>query len=581
MKKTRPLFWAALFLFLVIGISACQVREKGRKPGPDWSRSVPLGVFVRGDIDMVVNPDGRITHLVWLKEGEEQNQVNYMQIDETATVQLDRDLDLPLIQLRRPQILPAGSDKLHLFWSSRPDGRREWDLNYVQLDETGQLVGDLKQLAGPDDDVARFVKAADGQGGIYLAWEAKVDGAIYGSHIATDGAILQEAVRLVDQGTRPSLAVDGDTLYMTWMDESDVMYATWPQGRLSLDDGVSLISIPIPRGSNMDGPELGVAGEWTYVIWSIFNSTGLEAGTAATEYIAFPKESPQRLNAQKLRISPDEEPPYLPHESAYQITQLAPPLGGPAGPTDFVREPGLTDSRGDELAVALVLNQDLRLDTMAQIGMAIFKDGQFDGYQMAGKTDSFSQEPVLATDDEGNLHIAWREGGHGSLAYYAVTTAEGRAELDRLQANDVANVALSGGIEVIAGMLFFPLACIWLVHGLFLIGLWHLWRGDSDLNNKGTIIVLIISIVVSQVMKFLFLPTITTYVPFSAWLDVSPSWQQPLLFIVPLLTLLAGLLVAFLMHRRTPSGLAFFFWFTATDAILTLAIYGVTILGVF
>ena len=184
-------------------------------------------------------------------------------------------------------------------------------------------------------------------------------------------------------------------------------------------------------------------------------------------------------------------------------------------------------------------------------------------------------------DAAGHLHVAWREGGQGSLAYYAVTTAEGRAELDRMQVNDVANVALSGGIEILAGVLFFPLACIWLVPGLFLIGLWHLWRGDSDLNNRGTIVVLVISIIVSQVMKFLFLPTITTYVPFSAWFDVSPTWELPLQLIMPVLTLSAGLLVAYLMRRRTPSGLAFFFWFTATDAILTLAIYGVTILGVF
>ncbi len=580
MKKTGPLFLAALFLLLVIGSSACQVREKGRKPSPDWSRSVPLGVFVRGDIDMVVNPDGQLVHLVWLKKDEERNKVHYVQIDEKAATELARDLDLPLTQLRQPQILPAGGDNLHLLWSSRPDGRREGEVQYVQFDATGEGNGDLQRLAAPEDAVAVFSKAADSQGGMYVAWEAEADGAIYGSYIAADGTLLEDAVRLVDQGTEPSLAVDGDNLYMTWLDGFEVLFAAWPHGHISAADGVSLTSIPLTPGKNMDGPELAVAGEWVYVIWSVFNSTGLEAGTATTEFVAFLKNKPQRLNTQRLRLSPEEEQPYALYESAYQITQLAPPLG-PSGSTDFVREPGLADSHGNELAVAVAVNQDLRLDTVTQIGLAIFKDGQFDGYQMAGKTDSFSQEPALATDDEGNLHIAWREGGRGSLAYYAVTTAEGRAELDRLEVNDVANVLFSGGIEVVTGVLFFPLACIWLVPGLLLIGLWHLWRGDSELNNIGTILVLIVSILVSQFMKFMFMPTITTYVPFSAWLDLSPSWQQPLLFIVPLLTMLIGLLVAFLMRRRTPSGLAFFFWFTATDAVLTLAIYGVTILGVF
>jgi len=287
-----------------------------------------------------------------------------------------------------------------------------------------------------------------------------------------------------------------------------------------------------------------------------------------------------RSSARRVHLSPDEKQTYAPYESAYQITQLAPPVGA-ASSTDIVREPNATDGRGDELAVAVAVTQDLRLDTLTQLGMMIFKAGKFEGYQMAGKTDAFSQEPVLRTDAAGNLHIAWREGGHGSVAYYAVTKPEARADLDRMEASDIANVALSGGIEVITGILFFPLACIWLIPGLLLIGLWHFWRGDSDLSQPGTIIVLIISILVSQGMKFLFLPTITTYVPFSAWFDVSANWQQPLLYIVPIFTMLVGLLVAFLMHRRTPSGLAFFFWFTAADAILTLAIYGVTILGVF
>lgn len=580
MKKLRPSLWMALFLFVIIGSSACQVREKGRKPGSDWSRSVPLGVFVRGDVDLVVNPDGRLAHFVWLKEAEDQILVHYVQVDETAATQVARDLELPQIQLRQPQILLAGGDRLHLLWSSRPDDRREWDMQYVQIDEAGKLIGDITQLAAPNHDVDGFVKTADGQGGAYVAWEARAEGSIYFAHIASDGTMLQEATRLVDQGSRPSLAVDSDKLYMSWMAGNELLYAEWAHGQIAGDDGVPLTNILVPRGSNMDGPELGVAGDWVYAIWSIFNSTGLEAGTAATEYIAFPKDRPQRLNSQRVSISSDEEPLYEAYESSYQITQLAPPVAASAS-TNHVREPNLSSGRDGELAVALSINQDLRLDSVVQIGLAIFKDGQFAGYQMAGKTDSFSQEPTLAADAEGNLYIAWREGGQGSLAYYALTTAEGRDELDQFQTNDLTNVALSGGIEAVTGILFFPLACIWLIPGMIVIGLWHLWRGDSDLNNAGTIIIVIIAIAASQFMKFLFMPTITTYVPFSAWLDVSPGWRQPLLFIVPLLTMLAGLLVAFLMHRRTPSGLAFFFWFTAADAVLTLAIYGVTILGVF
>ena len=568
-----------LLVFLVLGVSACQMRQKGRKPSPDWSRSVPLGVFVRGDIDMVVSPDGESVHLVWLKEEGDQTVAHYVQLDRAAVSQVTRNLDLPPIQVRNPQIALTDGPNLHLLWSSRAENERRWDLWYSRLNRDGELEGEATQIALPADDVNRFVKSSDGQGGIYVAWEADGDGGIYGVHIDASGKLVQEPVRLLAAGQSLSLAVDSDQLFMTWIDESDVYYGQLPSGELSAVEGELITTLPLNSGKALDGPVLGLSGDWAYVIWSIFNIRGLEAGTGTTEYMAFPKEAPQRGNGHSLQISPAEEQPYASYDSAYRITQLAPP-SGPSGSTDVVREPFVTAGRGNELAVAAAINQDYRLDLYTQVGMILFDDGEFTGYQMAGKTDAFSQEPVLATDGDGNLHMAWREGGQGNQIYYAVTSPEVRAELDRMEAADVANVALNGGIEVVTGILFFPLACIWLFPGLFLIGLWHYWRGESDMNEPATIVVLVVAIVVSQVMKFLFLPTITTYVPFSAWMDVASNWEQALRYIVPVFTMSAGLLVAWLMHKRTQSALAFFFWFMAADAILTLAIYGVTILGV-
>ncbi|MDX1414767.1 MAG: hypothetical protein R3293_11295 [Candidatus Promineifilaceae bacterium] len=569
-----------LLLLLVVGISACQIRQKGRKPSQDWSRSVPLGVFVRGDIDLVVSPDGDRVFLVWLKEEGEQNLAHFTHLDHEAVAQVARNIDLPNSQLKSPLIELAADQNLHFLWSSRVEGERQWDLWYSQLNEAGELEGDPQQLAMPADDVNQFVKISDGQSGIYVVWEAENDGGIYGAHIDAGGQIIQEPARLVTKGFSPAIARDDDGLFMTWIEGNDVFYGQFSDGRLDMLEKERITSIPLGPEKALDGPVIGLAGDWAYVLWSIFNIRGLEAGTGSMEYLAFSKDSPQVGTGKRVQPSHAEEQNYLPYDSAYRITQLALPVG-PSLTTDVVREPFVTTGRGNELAVAAAINQDFRLDRYTQMGLLIFKDGEFEGYQMAGKTDAFSQEPILATDGDGNLHIAWREGGQGSLAYYAVTAPETRSQLDRMEANDVANFALNGGIEIITGVLFFPLACIWLFPGLFLIGLWHYWRGESDMNERATQVVLLISIIVSQVMKFLFLPTITSYVPFSAWMDIANNWEQPLRLIVPLFTMGVGLLVAWFMHRRTESGLAFFFWFTAADAILTLAIYGVTILGVF
>ena len=149
-----------------------------------------------------------------------------------------------------------------------------------------------------------------------------------------------------------------------------------------------------------------------------------------------------------------------------------------------------------------------------------------------------------------------------------------------MSGSDFVTTALSGSMEAVAGMLFFPLACIWMLPGLALIGILHLWRGESEMHRPLTIFVLLLAVILSQFVKLLFLPTISYYVPFSAWVDIAPRWEDHLRLFVPLLTMGIGLVIAILMRRRNDSGLAFFFVFIAVDALLTLAIYGVNFLGV-
>jgi hypothetical protein len=246
-----------------------------------------------------------------------------------------------------------------------------------------------------------------------------------------------------------------------------------------------------------------------------------------------------------------------------------------------VRQLSPAAAKEDELAIAVVVDQESRLDVITQVGLVLFKDGEYAGYQMAGKTDAFSQEPVLAVDRDGHLYIVWREGGRGSVAYFALTDEEGRSALSRMTGGDIASTAMSGGMEVIAGMLFFPLACVWIFPGLLLIGILHLWRGESELNRPLTIVVIVLSVIIAEIVKLAFLPTISSYVPFSAWLDIPSRWDDTLRLLVPVITLAIGLLVAIFVYRRNKSGLLFAFVLIGVDALLTLAVYGVNFLGVF
>ncbi len=581
MRYPKRFLVFVLLVFLMIIASACQIRHKGRKPSEDWSRGLPVGLFVKGNIDLVVTPDGTLSHFVWLTEDEEeQARIQYTVLDETAVPQLSLLLDLPADRVRHPRLVLGSDDSVHFLWSTRKENEPGWDLWYGQLDENGVLKGDALQLAPADDGITGYDVVADGNGGLFVVWENSESDTLYGSQISADGTFVQDPIQIAS-GVYPSLQIDkSNTLHMAWLSEHDMMYAHWPEGQLGTAVPTLITSLPTDSSGKLDGPELGLTDEWAYLFWSHYYSSGLEAGTAVSEYAAFPLAEPQLSTTQRIKNAPYEEVNDAPYQSAYQLTQLAQPASASRS-TNFVRDPKPTVGRDGELAVAMTMSQNYRLDSYIQMAVGLFKDGEYLGYQMAGKTEAFSQDPVLVTDDKGYLYLAWRDGGRGSLAYYAVTTEAGQRALNRMEGGDIAAVVLNGGLEVVTGMLFFPLACVWLIPGFLIIGIYHFWKGESSLKEPATIVFLVISIAVSQGMKILLLPTITTYVPFSAWLDIPTSLDRVLIISVPVAMLLISLLFAWLMRKRTESGLAFFFWFTGMDALLTLAVYGVNLMGVF
>ena len=165
-KKAAVLF----FLFLIIGFgSACQMQQKGRKPAPDWSRGLPLGVFVRGDVDLVVMEDGELAYFVWLTEDEEgQSKVQYVVLDKTAVSLTDTFLDIPAAQIRHPRLVLSGGGFAHFLWSSRDADGNAWDLWYGQLDVDGNLLDEPIQLASSEDRVSGYDVVTDGTGGLFV-----------------------------------------------------------------------------------------------------------------------------------------------------------------------------------------------------------------------------------------------------------------------------------------------------------------------------------------------------------------------------------------------------------------------------
>jgi len=279
---------------------------------------------------------------------------------------------------------------------------------------------------------------------------------------------------------------------------------------------------------------------------------------------------------------PFEDQEYEDYQGAYNLTMLA-DLAVPPYGSDYIESLAPVSGHPSTLAVATGMKQDYRLDSNLQIAIMLFEGGEFLGYQVATKTDSISQEPVIAADDSGSLYIAWREAASGQRLYFATTAPVGREVLDKTEGYEVFQALVNGGMESFAGIGFFPFAFFWMVPGLVIMGIVEVFGSETDINKRMPLVAFIVALLLYQVMKIIIVPTIFSYVPFSAWIEVHTSLHMLLRIGVPLATLGIGLLLSWWISWRQDNRavLIFFFVTAGVDALLTLMIYGVNFLGAF
>ncbi len=580
MKKYRSIKIIFLFL-LVVALAGCET-QKGRTPSPDWSRGLPLGSSGRGSIGMAVEDDSDRVHFTWPDISDGEPAIRYMQLDSEANALIDTHHPLPAGEKRTPRLALADGDRIHFLWAFREEGTSNWMLYYTQLDQNGEFLHAPIPLSPEDVRVGSYQITPDNDGGLFAVWEAGDD--IYLTHLTAAGEMDGTSFLLVENGEEPALRVDGgDGLHLIWKEPNRIMYAQLDAADRQPAAGAMVAHVELESGAVMDGPVLGISDEWGYVIWSIAHRTGLEAGTSRVEYASFPLGGSVDGRPIRLGLSAAEALPYEAYAGDYQMTLLAgaSPI---AYSSDFAYQPATDLGQANEVAVALAMTQQLRQKSVTQIATAVFRDGAFLGFNMAAKTEAFSQEPFIGSDAAGNLHVAWREGGHGQMIFYATTAPDARKAINGLDSGDVSNLLFTGGIEAAVGMMMFPLAFIWVLPGLLIMGIWHMRRDEDTLNDPITLILLLISLISYQFIKVAFWPFMLVYVPFSAWMDVPDSLNLLLRIGVPIVIFTVGLLTAvYIRKRKNPymSGLLFFFITTTIDGLLTLGVYGVNFLGVF
>ncbi len=587
MKKRGKSLLIVLVFVVVLWqlISYSSGPAQTRKPSSDWGRGVPVGADASGTLGMVVEHDGSAIHLVWPFEVDTGiTSIRYAQLGEDARIVAEKDVVQIQGEMRAPRIFMTQQELLHLLWSTRVDASQKWQLWYAQVDLEGTLQSDPKMISDASAGVRRFETAGASDGGFWVVWEETSSGDIHLTGVSANGEKQAQITSVAKNGSNPSIALGDDgQIHLAWLNNNnDLIYAQADADFTFTPENIH--HIPMGTGASLNGPKMGVSGGQVYIFWSILDQSGLEAGTARTEYVTFPLGAPEEVLGQDdIWVLPYEEPLFQPKNGNYSYSELV-PASLINRTTPFVYAPSLIQNPRGEMALALAAQQQHRLDGYVQIAVAFMENGVYKGYSFATKTEEISGDPVLAADGDGNIHLVWREGFDGEAIYYTTIDPETRTLMDRPTLRDASTLILAGGLESMTGILLFPLAFPWLFPGLVLVIIWRLVKNDENISFRSSQIVLMVSLILYQGSKILVFPTFVDYTPFSAWIDIADGWGTPLRIIVPLIIFAFAIYISERLRRRrkdVPSTLRYYFITALVDMLLNLAIYGVNFLGAY
>jgi len=578
-----PVF--VLILLAIVLLAGCDgMGQKTRKPPGNFSRGLSLTDQASGTPSAVVNPEGNLIQVVIPSQSENsRNSFRYIQIDQAARITMDQELGLGLTPyVRSPKVVNNG-DELHLVWAARRSTSKGWELWHAIINTDAEITSQPKLISQGTDRVSQFDVTGDDRGNLTIVWEDSESFSIYISRISSRGNIISSPELLIEEGEVPALIADIESIHVAWMQGEKLFYSQVFDDSSFPLEGEELAKIQVAIGNRLDGPVIGITNSQVYLFWSILRQVGLEAGTAITEYLVFPKSEPTQAHRALLTINPASEDLLQPYQGSIALSQIVPAPPENYLSTNYILDPRTlpNPAQGAQI-VAVSANQNLRLDSHIQIAVGIFEDGNYQGYSVGTHTTEISQNPSISIDAGGNLHLIWQEGFSGNRVYYATTSPTTKGILDRVVLSDISNFLLSGGIEAITGILLFPFAFPWMAIGLVMMIILRLARNDEDVTQRFSQILIVLALASYQISKLLFLPDMLIYVPFSAWLDLPESLGLVFRIAVPIIIAGLGFMAAEWRRRRSdspPSSLAYYMTVIIVDTLLTLSVYGVIFLG--
>lgn len=588
-RAKSPLLLGVVLSALVILSSACSADYPERLwlPADGWSRALAVGrSSTGGQVAMLVEGERVLAFLASPPNNQSASLVSIPFADPIG----HETHPLPALEgrsIRQASLLKTGQ-AYRLYWvEDRTVYWSEWGHEPAQATEPRGVniaggVANYAVAAGPGGQVSLWIAGTEDQPGLYV--------------ISTGDASPEQP--LIDPlGHRPDLAPAAEGLHAVWLQppagagQARIMYSYLGWDSVTPSNPVEVATRTLSNTDVHSGPWIGVQGGYAYVFFTVEIKSGLRAGETDTTVHIFPVSDTTSVQRLGNRIHIQSAPEGVSSDPADE-------LSGEAGldPWEPMIESGsaaltqLAPDRNARTRLAVALEADLlnsRNQRQSQVAVLYFQDGNPLGTEVVTFTPAPSTRPIIQSGQDGDLHLLWLERAEqeGQVVYYGSTHSQVGRALQGITGDDLGRLTAETGFALLSGLLFFPLALLWLIFPVVIIlASSFLRREGESLRRRGTLISVTLAVASYWFVKLLVIPGLFVTTPFSPWYPVMPAWlAQGFRFLVPIAVSSLGFVAAWLFtyRRGRHSPLFFILLFGIVDGALSMAIYAESLIGGF
>lgn len=548
-----------------------------------WSRGLLLGQASPAEPPAFLVRNGR-AYAAWNEKEDDVSKAHMVVLDDKGRLVKDLFPELGVTFPHKMRLL-AREDGLAFFFLGRYEGRKNDVLFYARLNQDGEIIGQPQPVSPGDADVENYAVVRLAYGWLVL-WEA-IEGnrhVLYYAVMDEEANLAKEPALFAEWGQKPVVFLDKEeVLHVAWLrldseGRGQVFYAHFPPGEeLTGDRGQEVARFVMGLGGVSRLLTMGLDADTVYVFWDVEYRAGLLAGTTETTFVAFPHGHPEEARESILSL-----PSYAPDKyPGGEMPFIALPPEGARRKSDIVSSPMPAPVEQDRLFLGVSVKSWFRSKGYVQPVVALLEDGVHRGFQVAAITKGLSLYPQLLLDEQGYWHLLWIDMRAYGLypVYYATTSPQARAELNKITPEDIGRISLETLMGMISGMGMVPLLIVAAFPSLLLVSGYHIFGGEGDLSTRGARVLLGISLVLYLGFRLLLSGPFMATIPLAVWLP--QGIIAPATIGLALLQVILDILALMLYWRRSMRPVLFLAWaiFVICDTLLMVLFYGPVLLG--